>query len=373
MRRLGFTLLTALTLAACIPPMARAQAPPGPLPPKPGAEVQQPPKDPPQIKVKVNLVSTPVIVRDARGQLVLTLDKPDFRVFDNNVEQKIDDFDLGGEPLSVVVAIETSSRVEPLLPAVRKTGIMITQSILGPNAESALLQFDDSVREVLPFGADHDSMEKAVASLKQGFSGNVLYDALARGVGMLTERPPERRRVLLVISEAADTESEAKLGEVLREAQLSNVTIYSVGLSTTAALLRKNPAARGPKPIGPEGTFPVPGRAGQPQTPTSEQQEVWRNADLLQLAVWAVTTLARTAGDNSLKVAATATGGTHSPAFKDGSIETALSEIGAELHAQYTLTYRISGENLYGYHEIRVELARPDLKSRSRPGYYLAN
>jgi VWFA-related protein len=292
-------------------------------------------------------------------------------VFDNGVEQRIEDFDLGGEPLSLVVAIESSSRIEALLPAVRKTGIMLTQSVLGQAGEAAVLAFEDEVNLVQPFTQNHDVIEKAVAGVRLGRSGVKLYDAMDRGVSLLSERAVERRRVLLLISEAADTESEAKLGEVLRRAQLASITIYSVGLSTTAAALRKQPGG-GPKPIAPEGTFGLPGRAGGVQTPTTEQQRMG-NIDLLALGKWAVTTLARSAGENSLEVATVATGGRHMAAFKDSSIESALSEIGAELHAQYSLSYRPTGtEPLAGYHEIKVQLARKDLHARSRPGYYLA-
>ena len=77
---------------------------------------------------------------------------------------------------------------------------------------------------------------------------------MAVGVEMLGERPqptpekPGRRRVLLIVSEATDAGSEAKLGEVLRKAQLANVTIYSVGLSTTRAELRGRPKDKQPQP-----------------------------------------------------------------------------------------------------------------------------
>ncbi|HET7840790.1 MAG TPA: hypothetical protein VFM21_04255, partial [Terriglobia bacterium] len=57
-----------------------AQAPTGPLPPKPGVPVQQPPKN--EIKVQVALVTTPVTVRDARGDMVHDLEAKDFRVTD---------------------------------------------------------------------------------------------------------------------------------------------------------------------------------------------------------------------------------------------------------------------------------------------------
>jgi len=57
--------------------------------------------------------------------------------------------------------------------------------------------------------------------------------------------------------------------------------------------------------------------------------------------------------------------------FKDRSIEKAIDEIGGELHAQYTLGYRPSGDDASGYHEIKVEVHRPGVAVRTRPGYYL--
>src|SRR5213594_1419653 len=78
---------------------ACAQAPSGPLPPKPGAEVQQPPKN--AIKVQVALVTTPVTVRDARGEMVHNLEARDFQIADNGVTQQISHFDMGGDPISL--------------------------------------------------------------------------------------------------------------------------------------------------------------------------------------------------------------------------------------------------------------------------------
>ncbi len=349
---------------------ARAQAPAGPLPPKPGAPIQQP-KEKPEIRVKVDLVTAPVTVRNASGELVLDLAQSDFRIFDNGVEQRIEHFDLGGDPLSVVILLETSSRVEALLPAVRKTGIVFTQTVLGPTGEAAVLGYDDAVERLLPFTADADKIEKTFSTLRMGTSGARLYDALSEAVGMLRSRPSSRRRVIVAVAEAADSGSENKLGQVLREAQLANVTIYSVGLSTTAAQLRAPPKQAGPAPISPPGTFPLPPIPGTPQTPTSEQQR-HGNIDLLALAVWVVQHAANAASEHALGVATTATGGMHLATFRDRSIEKAIDQIGGELHAQYTLSYRPTGTDPVGYHEIKVGVSRRGLKVRSRPGYYLA-
>jgi len=348
-----------------------AQAPPGPLPPKPGAKVQPVPPEKAQIKVKVELVSTPVTVRDKSGEMVMDLEQKDFRVFDNSVEQRVEDYDLGGDPISLVIVAETSSRIEALLPAVRQTGTMLTESVLGGSGEAAVVAFDDDVRLDLPFTADHAHIGKAMEALRMGTSGTRLYDAIAEGISLLKERPLNRRRVMLIVAEAADTGSDQKLGEALREAQLANVVIYSATLSSTMALLRAKPKQGGPYPLGPEGTFPLPGRAGQPQTPTSEQQDRSRRIDYMALLIWLVSQAGNAVGANSLDLATLGTGGLNVATLKDASIETALSKIGAELHAQYTLTYRPTGTDPVGYHEIKVEVARRGVTVRSRPGYYV--
>src|SRR6266576_2093642 len=228
---------------------AHAQAPSGPLPPKPGVEVQVPPQDTQaKVKVQVALVDTPVTVRDGHGDMVHNLQAHDFQITDNGVAQQISHFDLGGDPLSMVILLETSSRIEPLLPQVRKTGIVFTQTVMGPTGEAAVVGFNDSVDKLQDFTTNADLIENHIAQLGQGTSGSKLYDAMDVGVEMLSGRPPAtaadkpgRRRVLMILSEATDAGSEAKLGEVLRQAQLANVTIYSVGLSTTRAQLQAKP------------------------------------------------------------------------------------------------------------------------------------
>jgi len=359
----GLTVLVALTAT-----LVRAQGTQGPIAPKPGTTVQKPPEN--AIRVKVALVNAPVAVHDAKGELVLDLEKKDFQVLDNGVRQNIETFDLGGEPLSAVLVFETSSRIAPLLPAVQKSAIVFTQTLVGPMGDAAVLGYNDDVDRLLPFTADHDKIEKTIANLKTSTSGVRLYDALSTAVGLLRDRPPSRRRVVIVVAEARDSGSEEKLGEVLREAQLSNIVIYGVGLSTTAAEWRSPPAQSGPIQATPPGTFGRPPLPGTAQTPTSEQQRDG-NIDLLALAVWAVQHATDVVKDRPLEVATVATGGMYQSTFRDRSIEAAVDAIGGELNAQYTLSYRPAGSDAAGYHQIKVTVDRPGVKVRTRPGYYL--
>ena len=354
----------------------RGQAPAGPITPQPGVTVQIAPTAP-TIKLRSFLVNTPVTVRDASGEMVHTLEAKDFRITDNGVEQNITHFDLGGDPISLVVVVETSSRIDSLMAQIRKTGILLTQAVAGPTGETAIVGFNDSVDKLLDFTANGDAVERTVSRLREGTSGAKLYDAMALGVEMLSGRPEVsatdlgHRRVMLVMAEAHDDGSEAKLGEVLRQAQLANVTIYSVGLSSTRALLQKKPENTGPKRATPEGTFGMPPPPGTVQTPGNDGSQP-QAGDLLALAVWAVQHVKDKITSHALELAAAATGGAHLATFKDRSIEKALDEIGGELHAQYTLSYTPSGTDANGYHEISVAVDRKDLTVRARPGYYVA-
>jgi VWFA-related protein len=372
--------MLAVLLAVCGAGIARGQAPDGPMTPAPDMKIQP---GPPKIKLRSILVNTPVTVRDAKGQMVHSLEASEFKIMDNGVEQKITHFDLGGEPLSLVVVVETSSRVEPMLAQIRKTGILISQTVVGPTGEAAIVGFDDRVEKLLDFTKSADAIEKTMSQLKDGESGARLFDAMSKAVEMLRARPEVsesdlgRRRVMLVMAEAHDSGSEDKLGEVLRRAQLANITIYAVGLSSTKAdLLRKpNPNPKEPPHATPEGIYGVPPAPGTIQTPTTERQRAEEGSllgDAVVLAIWAVMHAKDQVTKRQLEIAAAATGGMHVSTWKDKTIEKVIDEMGGELHAQYTLTYTPSDSNVDGYHEIQVTIARPELKVRARPGYYLA-
>jgi VWFA-related protein len=364
----------ALALAfLALPSPARAQAPPGPIHTKPGAHAEDVPTAEQRkhtIRVRVDEVTTPVTVLDLAGEMVFNLTKENFHLFDNGAEQKIEHFDLGGDPLSIVLVIETSSHIEPMFPAVRHTGIIFAETVMGLTSEAAVIGYDDNVDLLQKFTTDSDGVQNVVDHLRMGTSGTRLYDAMSRGISLLEQRPPIRRRIMVVVGEAQDAGSENKLGEVLRQAHLANVIIYSIGLSTTMADLRAKPKEPS-QGIGPPGTFPVPTPRGQPQTPQAEQAAQQGNIDYLALAIWLIKTGKNALGQNSLAIASKATGGLHLNTVRDRTIERALDSIGGEIHAQYTLGYRPPGNEPSGFHDIKVVVDRPGVTVRSRPGYYL--
>src|ERR1700751_530375 len=85
---------------------------PGSLQSAPGQTTQRPPAGPPpsdaraKISVNSNLVILPVTVKDRGVELVPDLRRDEFRVFEDNVEQKIDVFTAEAFPLSMVILID---------------------------------------------------------------------------------------------------------------------------------------------------------------------------------------------------------------------------------------------------------------------------
>ena len=379
---LPFLLLLSLLFAHSL----FAQAPEGPLPPRPGTQIQAtPPEALAKLTARVTLVNTPVTVRDSHGAMIHDLDEEDFRVTDNGIPQTITHFDIGGDPISLVVVVETSTRIDPFLPQLRKTGILFSEQVMGPEAEAAIIGFDDTVKTLQGFTRSHDSIQSAFAGLQSGESGQHLYDAMAAGVEMLTgRRKPTAesavpgRRVLLILSEALDSGSESRLGEILRRAQLENITIFSVGLSTTRAELQSGQRANAPVPITPPGTFGMPPPPGTVQTPTTEANSRNAGVDLIALAQVLVEHTKSAATQHSLEIGAAATGGAYHSTFKGRSIETAIDEIGGELHSQYMISYTPKSPSTdgqdFGYHEISISLLPDKAKGKrisSRPGYYI--
>ena len=329
-------MIAVCAVLALMPALAVAQAPPGGIKPTPGLPIQQAPPQKP-IRVKVEVVSAPVVVRDAQGEMVTDLDELNFRIFDNGVEQRIEHFDIGGDALSVVLLVETSDRVQPMLPAIRKAGIVFTQSILGGTGEGAVIGFGNEVRLVQPFTTNHDKLEKSIAKLTEDGSASHLFDAMA-----------------------------------LRAAQLENITIYTVGISSAAAEWRTPLTGPTQSPEAPEGVMlgvPAPGTPQTPSTPGMASQG--GGGDLLALVIWAVQHGVNLAKGHALEAATLATGGEHVATRRDKSIEPALDRIGGELHAQYTLSYHPTESPPGGFHDIKVLVDRPKTTVKTRPGYYL--
>src|ERR1700679_1541471 len=108
-----------------------------------------------EIRVSTDEVVVPVTVTDATGEFVLDLFQQDFHVFDNGVEQTIDRWDLGGDPLTVVLVLETSTRLQEMIPVIHSLGSIFTETVMALSGEAAVVTYDSGVDVRHPFPQDH--------------------------------------------------------------------------------------------------------------------------------------------------------------------------------------------------------------------------
>ncbi len=323
-------------------------------------QTSEPPQAKDRIRTHVNEVIVPVTVTDRKGEPALDLLQKDFHVFDGGVEQSIDRFDVDGDPLAVALVIEASSHIQAMAPTIRGMGTIFTETVMALSGKAAVITYDSAVDVPQAFTQDHESIEKAVAGVEFRAPEKRLYDGMAEAVRLLKAQPSPYRRIMLVVGESQDYGSDAKLGDIAREAQLANITIYAVGPSSSSADLRYG------KDEKPGDRQPLPLKLPKPLPPVST------DSDYLAVAIWLLSRGTNEIKNHQLEVAAASTGGVHYRAFRDETIRAGIDRIGGELHAQYVLSYVPSIDPPLGFNEIKVTVSRPNLMLRARPGYFVA-
>src|SRR5229473_3758408 len=242
---LSFSILFSIGLLAQ-PPIApgtpQRTAPGTPAPAEPASQKEEP------FRIQTNVVIAPTTILDKHGNYVNGLAIDDFQLFDNGKLQKIA-ADVSYEPLSLLVAVQASNNLEEILPKIQRIGLMLDELVAGQNGEVAVLAFDHRVRVMQEFTGEGTRVAEAMKKITPGSTNHRMIDAVVDGVRMLRKRPDTRRKVLLLISEKRDQSSSGKLREALTDAQLANVAIYSLDISSVMAGLTSKPIPPPPQPI----------------------------------------------------------------------------------------------------------------------------
>jgi len=327
---------------------------------------KQPDKDV-VIRTNVNVVIAPTTVLDKHGNYVNGLQLQDFELYDNGKRQDIT-ADVRDESLSLVIAVQRSANLNDILPKIQKIGPMLNDLVAGQDGEVAIVGFDHRVQVAQDFTHETQKIEEALRSLKPGSSNHGVNDVVMESVRMLRRRPPDRRRVLLLIAEKRDKGSENRTREVLTEVEFANVAIYSIDISSVMAGLTQTPIPP-PPPSIPSTAQHIP--AGGAQTPTTIDQNYY-NGNYIPVFVDIFKAVKGIFVDDTLDVFTRFTGGKEYSFIKEKGLERAVEGISQELHSQYLLSYRPDNQNEGGFHEIRVTVNRPGLEIRTRPGYWVA-
>jgi Ca-activated chloride channel family protein len=176
--------------------------------------------------VKVRLVNVFVNVTDATGTPIGGLTQDDFALSEDGVPQKIAYFERQTDmPLSLVLAIDTSGSVRKDLDIEVHAAHDFLRALLRPVDRLDLIDFNSSVREVVPFTADMRHLDWGLQNLDMG-PATALYDAIYLSSQSLA--PRSGRKVLVVISDGGNTVKGVDYTEALDSAIRDEVMVYSL-------------------------------------------------------------------------------------------------------------------------------------------------
>jgi Ca-activated chloride channel family protein len=295
---------------------------------------RRPPSDPvPTLKLESRLVTIAVNAVDGTGSPVGGLDKPDFRLLEDNKEQKVVFFDKeSATPLSIVLAIDVSGTTQTSQRLEKEAAKKFVQTILRPGTkdpdELDLIEFSDTVRELVAFTPDKRRIAEGLGNLEHG-DETALYDAIYLASQRLEETKQEngRRRVLVIISDGGDTAHGTRYQQALDEAQRDGVMIYS----------------------------------------------------LIVIPIWADAGR-NTGGEHALMELSNETGGKYYYIQESKDLGPAFSKVSDDLRTQYVLGYYAPAKTPQsrsdGFRTIKVEVTDPAMKGkvtlRFRTGYFAA-
>ena len=319
---------------------------------------------------EIDEVTVPVTVRAPNGEYIHDMIKEDFAILDNDREQKVIGFDVSFLPISMVICVQTSDRVEGILGDIRKTAYLFTELVLGQYGEAALLTFDSRIKLLVDFTNDTKKLDTGLKGMRIGTSAVALADAMYTAIRMLLKRPENHRKIIVVISESQNNGSRIGLGESLRTAQLYNIQVYPVRLSTLSARLRRKPEVK--QPTIPAGVVVRPTMPGTPNTPTAQQQSSYTvTPNMIPIVIDLVRGVKNLIFDNPLEVLARGTGGRDFSPRTTKGVQESIIRIGEDIRSQYRLSYRPNNLNERGiYHRIEVNVPYAKLRVRHRVGYF---
>jgi Ca-activated chloride channel homolog len=193
----------------------------------------------------VDLVSVNVTVLDSAGQLVQGLDQNAFEVFEDGERQTITQFLGDRVPVSLGVLLDTSdsmfgARIEGARAAVDR----FLFDLLDAQDEFFVLAFNHTPRLLTDWTTDSNVVRPALDRLRPS-GATAAYDAVLAGLPLFEARHRPRAG-LVVISDGADTASDATVRDVRDALLRSDAFVYAIAIDTPvrqAINTRVNPQA----------------------------------------------------------------------------------------------------------------------------------
>src|SRR5262249_6716051 len=183
------------------------------------------------IKVNTTLVTIPVSVMDRDGRYVPNLQKEEFRIWEDGVEQEVAFFQSVDKPFSVVLMLDTSPSTQFRLEDIQDAAITFVNQ-LRPDDRVMVVSFNDDIKILSDFTTDRSKLHRAIQRSHTS-DGTRLYDAVDMVINQQLSRIQGRKAIVLFTDGVDTTSRHASYQSNVMDAQELDALIYTVDYDTS--------------------------------------------------------------------------------------------------------------------------------------------
>ncbi|MBZ5725261.1 MAG: VWA domain-containing protein [Acidobacteriia bacterium] len=220
LRTIGLALAAALCASLALSGQAT-------IDPRPKVPPQRPTNPAANLRVDTSLVLVPVTVNDPLNRPVTGLDKENFRVFDDQQEQKITQFSMDDEPVAVGMVFDTSGSMGAKLGRSRMAAAAFFRTT-DDQDEFFLVEFDSQPRLAVPLTSSPREVQNELTFTRSKGS-TALLDAIVLALHEM-KKSKKNKKALLIISDGGDNHSRYTANEVRDLVRESDSLIYAIGV-----------------------------------------------------------------------------------------------------------------------------------------------
>lgn len=267
------------------------------------------------LKSGVDVVMVAATVVDAEGRLITDLPRETFEVFEDGDKQTITQFTSERVPIGLGMLLDISdSMVGRRIVDARGAIERFLFQLLSPDDQFFVLTFNHAPHLLTRWGRDAEVVRQVLDEVKPT-GATAIYDAILHSLPMIQQRQ-RPRAALVVVSDGADTASDASLSEVRTALLRSDAFVYAVAIDS-------------PNPNG----------------------------------------INRRVNPSALNEITSQSGG-HTAVVHDAEeLSAATARIAEELNSQYVIGYSSPRATDGKYHSIRVTVKVPGHRVRARNGF----
>lgn len=269
------------------------------------------------LSITSNLVPVPASVFDVRGAAVTDLKLEDFELLVDGQVKTISELSRSESPVRMVMLFDNSGSLLASRELEKQAAKRFFGHVLRPFDQAAIYSVSTDYYLAQPLTHDIRRLEATIESFGKPEGGTALFDAVVDAAVYL--RPSRGRKVLVIVSDGADTISHLDFETTMQRVLKEDCEVYVV------------------------------------------QTGLYANANVRDLAA-----------EKRMEALTLLTGGAVHLPKEAGDLEEAFVQIAADLSQQYILSYYATEERRDGrYHTLALSVkTRKGTRVRSRRGFY---